>query len=132
MREAKLSGNAEEQANAMTEILTSQSDIIEKGEGLYNRYKSITTHSFLNPNKLIGDNPYVIEQKINEDFQFYSDSINAIIARMHRQELFSKFGMFIRRMRPIYGILGRRERPPTQEQGSINIVIRVSKKYLYK
>jgi hypothetical protein len=34
LREAKLSGNAEEQANAMTEILSSQSDIIEKGNYL--------------------------------------------------------------------------------------------------
>ncbi|BDB55096.1 hypothetical protein GENT5_14010 [Flavobacterium ammoniigenes] len=68
--------------NYTVEELDSLSDLIEKGEGLYNRYKSITTHSFLNPNKLIGDNPYVIEQKINEDFQFYSDSINAIIANI--------------------------------------------------
>ncbi len=65
--------------NYTVEELNNLSDTIEKGEGLYSKYKSITTKSFLNPNKLIGDNPFVIEQKINEDFESYKVSINEII-----------------------------------------------------
>jgi superfamily I DNA and/or RNA helicase/very-short-patch-repair endonuclease len=53
-------------------------DIVQKGEKLYKEYFPIESKSFLNPLKLIGDNPFLIEQKINEDFELYSKILNQL------------------------------------------------------
>jgi len=54
LREAKISGNAEEQANAMTEILTTQSDIIEKGN--YLQKQALAEAMGMTTEQLVGAN----------------------------------------------------------------------------
>lgn len=53
--------------------LNSIIEIIQKGQILYLEFSSIEQKSFLNSSKLIGDNIYLIEQKINDDFLEYSN-----------------------------------------------------------
>lgn len=59
--------------------------IVQEGQRLYDVYKPYEKFSFLNPAKLIGDNPFALEQEIEEDFKKYfeefqgtASSINAI------------------------------------------------------
>jgi hypothetical protein len=54
LREAKLSGNATDQANVMTEILTSQSDIIEHGN--YLQKQALADAMGLTTEQLVGAN----------------------------------------------------------------------------
>jgi len=53
-------------------------ELIQQGQKLYTRYLPIKSTSFINPKKLVGDNPYIIEQKINEDFNIYTTQIEEI------------------------------------------------------
>jgi transcription elongation GreA/GreB family factor/very-short-patch-repair endonuclease len=53
-------------------------DIIQKGESLYRDYFPIEQFSFINPEKFIGNNPYIIEEKINEDFDLYALNVEEI------------------------------------------------------
>ena len=53
-------------------------DLIQKGHLLYGNFAPIESSSFLNSSKLIGDNPYLIEQKINDDFDIYTNQIEQI------------------------------------------------------
>ena len=52
--------------------------IVEKGYNLFSEYKSIESKAFLNSANLYGENPYVIEQSINEDFDIYSNQLEQI------------------------------------------------------
>jgi transcription elongation GreA/GreB family factor len=52
--------------------------IVQKGQTLYKDFKPIESKSFLNPKKLIGENPYLIEQKIRDDFDFYKRQLASI------------------------------------------------------
>lgn len=53
-------------------------ELIRKGQNLYNDYKPFKELSFLNSSKLIGDNPFIIEQQINEDFNYYKNQLEKI------------------------------------------------------
>jgi very-short-patch-repair endonuclease len=53
-------------------------DLVQKGQLLYLNYSSIETNSFLNSLKLDGDNPYIIEEAINDDFDYYDKYLNDI------------------------------------------------------
>jgi len=62
--------------------------IAHEGQSLYAKYKPYKEFSFLNSSKLIGDNPYALEQRIDEDFKKYLEEfqgtesvINAIRQR---------------------------------------------------
>ena len=46
-------------------------DSFKKGQVLYKDYSQIKSYSFLNPEQLISDNPYLIEQKLKDDFNNY-------------------------------------------------------------
>lgn len=46
-------------------------DLVQKGQLLYNDYKQFESTSFINPEKFIGDNPFKIEQEIDESFEKY-------------------------------------------------------------
>lgn len=46
-------------------------EIIRKAENLYKNYIPFKKLSFLNSSKLIGENPYILEQKIKEDYSYY-------------------------------------------------------------
>lgn len=54
-------------------------DYLQKGQLLYSEYLPNESKSFINPTKLIGDNPYLIEEKIQEDFAYYSKQYEEII-----------------------------------------------------
>ncbi len=53
--------------------LNSFLELIREGNDLYNDYKSNREYSFLNSSKLVGGNPFIIEQNIKENFQSYMD-----------------------------------------------------------
>ena len=62
--------------------------IAQKGQRLYDEYRSFINLSFLNFSKLVGDNPFALEQRIEEDFKKYLEEfqgtesvINAIRQR---------------------------------------------------
>ncbi|MFN8291365.1 MAG: AAA domain-containing protein [Chitinophagaceae bacterium] len=61
-----------------TQELTSLLDIAQKGQTLYTEYLPIESTSFINSLKLVGDNPYLIEQNINDDFDIYSQQLELI------------------------------------------------------
>jgi transcription elongation GreA/GreB family factor/very-short-patch-repair endonuclease len=53
-------------------------DCLQKGQLLYSDFLPIASKSFINSFKLIGDNPYLIEEKINEDFDNYTKQLDEI------------------------------------------------------
>src|SRR5690606_35947457 len=64
--------------NYTTQELNILLDLVQKGHSLYTNFSPIESESFINPSKLIGDNPYSIEQKINDDFEIYSKQLEQI------------------------------------------------------
>lgn len=61
-----------------TQELNTLLDLIKKGQLLYADFLPIESTSFLNSLKLVGDNPYLIEQNINADFDAYSNQLEQI------------------------------------------------------
>lgn len=53
-------------------------ELIRKGQNLYNNYKPFRELSFLNSSKLVGDNPFIIEQHIQFDYSFYEKEYSQI------------------------------------------------------
>jgi superfamily I DNA and/or RNA helicase/transcription elongation GreA/GreB family factor/very-short-patch-repair endonuclease len=53
-------------------------ELVQKGRSLYSSYQSYDSTSFLNSKKLVGDNPYVIEQGINDSFEEYEKALRKI------------------------------------------------------
>lgn len=53
-------------------------ELVQKGQSLYSSYQSYDSTSFLNSKKLVGDNPYVIEQGINDSFEEYEKALRKI------------------------------------------------------
>jgi very-short-patch-repair endonuclease/transcription elongation GreA/GreB family factor len=53
-------------------------DLVQKGQLLYDDYKQFESSSFINPEKFVGDNPFKIEQEIDESFEKYSKSFEKI------------------------------------------------------
>lgn len=66
-------------------------ELIRKGEDLNKKFKPIKGLSFLNSSKLIGDNPFIIEQKIKEDFLHYKKEHEAILKQIldYEQEFYA-------------------------------------------
>ncbi|WP_086030251.1 AAA domain-containing protein [Tenacibaculum holothuriorum] len=60
-------------------------ELIRKGQNLHKDYKPVKNLSFLNSSKLVGDNPFIIEQDINDDFNNYKREIESI------EQLLSKY-----------------------------------------
>jgi superfamily I DNA and/or RNA helicase/transcription elongation GreA/GreB family factor/very-short-patch-repair endonuclease len=60
-------------------------ELFQKGQNLYSNYQTCDSTSFLNSTKLVGDNPYVIEQAINDSFDEYEKSLQRL------KELESKY-----------------------------------------
>ena len=77
--------------NYSTQELNTLLDLVQKGQTLYKEYLTIESTSFINSLKLVGDNPYIIEQSINEDFEFYSKQLEQIklLLEANRSEFFS-------------------------------------------
>ena len=74
-----------------TQELNSLLDLIQKGQTLHKEFLPIESASFINSLKLVGDNPYLIEQNINEDFDLYSKQLEQIklLLETNRSEYFS-------------------------------------------
>jgi superfamily I DNA and/or RNA helicase/transcription elongation GreA/GreB family factor/very-short-patch-repair endonuclease len=53
-------------------------DLVQKGQELYADFLPIESTSFINSLKLVGNNPYLIEQSINDDFDLYSKQLEQI------------------------------------------------------
>jgi superfamily I DNA and/or RNA helicase/transcription elongation GreA/GreB family factor len=66
--------------------LNSFLDCFQKGQLLFKDFSSIEKKSFINSLKLTGDNPYIIEEKINNDFDNYSIEIEKIISLKNKVE----------------------------------------------
>ena len=64
--------------NFSTHELNTLLDIVQKAQTLYNDFEPIESKSFINSFKLIGDNPFIIEQTIKDDFDFYEKEIQQI------------------------------------------------------
>lgn len=56
-------------------------ELIRKGQNLYTEFKPFIDLSFLTPSKLIGDNPFIIEQQIKDDFSNYMKEFEIIIEK---------------------------------------------------
>lgn len=55
--------------------LNTLTEIVQTGQSLYERYRPYENLSFLNSAKLIGPNPYIVEQQIHGSFGEYTKSI---------------------------------------------------------
>jgi len=51
--------------------LNGKLDLLEKGEAYYRAYAPFQNSSFINPQKFVGDNPFVIEDQLKKDFLDY-------------------------------------------------------------
>ncbi|MBK8724278.1 MAG: hypothetical protein IPL95_19110 [Saprospiraceae bacterium] len=61
-----------------TKELNNYLDLIQKGNQTHIDYLPIQSCSFLNSQKLIGENPYLIKQNINNDFDNYQLQVESI------------------------------------------------------
>ena len=61
-----------------TQELNTLLDLVQKGQLLYKEFLPIESTSFINSLKLVGDNPFIIEQTLNEDFDAYSKQLAQI------------------------------------------------------
>ena len=64
--------------NYSTQELNTLLDLVQKGQILYKEFLPIESISFINSLKLVGDNPFIIEQTLNEDFDVYSKQLSQI------------------------------------------------------
>lgn len=64
--------------NYSTQELNTLLDLAQKGQTLYTDFLPIESTSFINSLKLVGDNPFLIEQNLNEDFDIYSKQLEQI------------------------------------------------------
>lgn len=53
-------------------------DVVQNGQSLYNHFLTAKTDFSVNPKKIVGTNPYIIEKDINDDFNLYSNHLNLI------------------------------------------------------
>jgi len=67
-------------------------EVIRKGQLLYDDYKPNKNYSFLNPLKLIGDNPFVIEEQLKNDFLEYKIELKSILEKIanYKNEYYQK------------------------------------------
>ena len=61
-------------------------EIIRVGHDFYKEYYSNVELSFLNSKKFVGNNPYLIEQQINEDFAEYNKDLSLITDNFSKYE----------------------------------------------
>ena len=61
-----------------TKELNTYLDLIQKGNKLHIDFSPIASDVFLNSEKLVGENPFLIKQNINDDFDNYSTQLGNI------------------------------------------------------
>ncbi len=66
-------------------------ELVQTGQNLYSTYQVYDSTSFLNSEKLVGDNPYVIEQGINNSFEEYEKLLQNVyqLEANYKNEYFS-------------------------------------------
>jgi len=57
-------------------------ECIRNGQNLFKKYRKYESLSFLNPQKLQGDNPYKIEQDLKEDLSYYKKESPDILSQI--------------------------------------------------
>lgn len=62
-------------------------ELIRKGQNLYDEFKPHLNLSFINSTKLVGDNPFIIEQQIEEDFSNYKKELKIILDDISSYEI---------------------------------------------
>ena len=62
-------------------------ELIRKGQNLYDEFKPHLNLSFINSAKLVGDNPFIIEQQIEEDFSIYKKELKIILVDISSYEV---------------------------------------------
>lgn len=62
-------------------------ELIRKGQLLYTDFQPYTNLSFLNTSKLVGDNPFIIEQQIEEDFSDYKKELQILSIDLSKYEI---------------------------------------------
>ncbi len=95
---AEIKGNTEESNlnieknlfSYSTQELNTLLDLAQKGQTFYTDFLPIATTSFINSLKLVGENPYIIEQNINDDFDIYAKQLALIkiVLEANRTEYF--------------------------------------------
>ena len=61
-----------------TKELNNYLDLIHKGNQSHIDFSPIESISFLNSQKLVGENPYLIKQNLNNDFEIYHTQLESI------------------------------------------------------
>lgn len=89
-------------------------ELVQKGQSLYSNFQTYDSTSFLNSKKLVGDNPYVIEQGINDSFEEYEKLLQKVY------ELESKYKSEYFKLRKAE--LSEQIRSGLQIQDSINAI----------
>lgn len=64
--------------NYSTQELNTILDLVQKGETRYTEFLPIESSSFISSLKLVGDNPFLIEQALKDDFDIYSQQLEQI------------------------------------------------------
>lgn len=67
-----------ESFNYSSEELNSILELIQKGQTLYYDFSKIESTSFIDSSKLTGNHPFVVEQRLIEDFDTYSTLLDTI------------------------------------------------------
>lgn len=62
-------------------------ELIRKGQNLYDEFKPHLNLSFINSTKLVGDNPFIIEQQIEEDFSIYKKEFQTLLDNISSYEV---------------------------------------------
>jgi superfamily I DNA and/or RNA helicase/very-short-patch-repair endonuclease len=94
--------------NYTTQELNTFLDIVQKGQILYNDFLPIESTSFINSLKLVGANPYLIEQNINEDFDIYVKQLEQIklILEANRSEyVIIRHKLFNEQLQNIFNVI---------------------------
>jgi len=117
--------------NYSTQELNTLLDLVQKGQILYKEFVPIESTSFINSLKLVGDNPYLIEQKINEDFDVYSKQLeqiksllkvnNAEYLKLRNDELQKQLFVVNQRLSRIHSIFdSNKDNPDLTNENKIN------------
>ncbi|WP_445721937.1 AAA domain-containing protein [Flavobacterium sp.] len=62
-------------------------ELIRKGQNLYDDFRPHLDLSFINSAKLVGDNPFIIEQQIEEDFSIYKKELKKVLDNVSNYEI---------------------------------------------
>lgn len=73
-----------------TQELDTLLDLFQKSQPIYQEYLAVADLAFINPKKLHGENPYIIEQEFDDSFKFYADQLQQVklVLEANREEYF--------------------------------------------